>query len=64
LDFIDFVWSHKIIVVSLAPKTSGKMQPLDIAIFREYQNEYGRAADEEVRGDVAICKQDFTRFAD
>jgi hypothetical protein len=59
LEFIDYAWNHKIIIVLLPPKTSGKTQPLDVACFREYQKAYGRAADEEVQGGVAISKQDF-----
>ncbi|KZP06953.1 CENP-B protein, partial [Athelia psychrophila] len=62
LEFIDYTWSHKIIVVSLAPKTSGKTQPLDVAVFSPYQMAYGRATDDEVRGGVNITKQDFTRI--
>lgn len=61
MEFIPYAWSHKIIVVSLAPKTSGKTQPLDVAVFFDYQKAYGRAADEEVRGGVNITKRDFTR---
>lgn len=61
LEFIDYAWSHKIIVVSLAPKTSGTTQPLDVAVFKDYGKEYGKAADEQLRGKVAISKQDFPR---
>lgn len=61
MEFIAYAWSHKIIVVSLAPKTSGKTQPLDVAVFYDYQKAYGCAADEEVQGGVNITKQDFTQ---
>lgn len=62
LEFIEYAWDHQIIVVSLPPKTSGKLQPLDVAIFRTYQKEYGRAVQTQVGGGVTISKQDFPRY--
>jgi hypothetical protein len=61
-EFIEYAWSNKIIVVSLAPKTSGITQPLDVAVFKDYAQEYGKAADEQLHGKVAISKQDFPRL--
>jgi hypothetical protein len=62
LEFIEFAYTHKIIVVSLAPKTSGKFQPLDVSCFHEYQKAYGKAVEDEVRAGICITKQDFGRF--
>jgi hypothetical protein len=62
MEFIEYAWSNKIVVVSLAPKTSGTTQPLDVAVFKDYAQEYGKAADEQLCGKVAISKQDFPRL--
>jgi hypothetical protein len=62
MEFIEYAWSNKIIVVSLALKTSGTTQPLNVAIFKDYAQEYSKAADKQRCSKVAISKQDFPQL--
>jgi hypothetical protein len=61
LEFIKCTWDCKIFFISLPQKISGKLQLLDVVIFKEFQKEYGHTVEEEVQAGVGITKQEFAQ---
>lgn len=60
-EFIEYALTNNILIISLAPHTSGETQPLDKSCYRDYQQEYSRAAERELCGSTGISKRDFPR---
>lgn len=59
---VKFCLKYKIILCTLPSKTSGVLQPLDVACFRPLQQAYGNAVDKQTTGRIAMSKQDFARI--
>jgi hypothetical protein len=58
---VKFCLENKILCCTLPSKTSGVLQPLDVACFRPYQQVFGKAVENETSGRVTMTKQDFAR---
>lgn len=61
-DVIEYALDHKILCIGLPPKTSGILQPLDVACYKSYAKAYGEAVEAECQGRVRVTKQDFPRW--